>query len=169
VNWFKLNCFLGLGVLVLVGGALAIWGLNKGDLRVPASLGEGRVIPELEIVKRRGDVYLQFPEEFNICDDGLEVVLVLEARGVAVLSETDPKIQIQINSSCDRSFAQPIFMESFCTDGLMYEDYERVMYKMINGMGFFPREWTFKKLLIGDEEVSLENQPALSEYIFECE
>jgi hypothetical protein len=126
-------------------------------------------MPELNLYERQNAYYLEFPENFNICDSREEVLFVLEAINLAVLSETEPQIQIHISDTCERPFNSPVFFNSFCTQGLMYEDYGGVLYKMINGMGFFPREWKFKKILIGDSEVSFENQYSLKNHIFSCD
>ena len=165
---FKFKCFLGLGVLIIVGLGFAFWGLNRIDSRIPASLEKLKIIPELGLYERQGSTYFTSLDEYDICDDRKEVLLVLEARGVAVLSETNPQIQIQITSDCDRRFDSPVFSKSFCTQGLIYEDDDGVLYKMINSMGFFPREWAIKKFLIGGMEISMDNQPVLSNYIFSC-
>lgn len=148
--------------------ALAIWGLQKNESRTPASLGEKKVIPQLDVYERQEAFHIRFPEGYNVCDNREEVLFVLEAMNVAVLSETEPKIQIHIESDCERPFDNPIFFNSFCTQGLMYEDFDGVLYKMINGMGFFPKEWKLKKLLIGSVEVSMENQFSLRDHIFSC-
>ena len=152
----------------MAGVSLVFWGMQKRDNRNPASFETKREIPELGFYDRLEDTYFRFPESYNICEYREEVLIVLEARGVAVLSETDPKIQIHVSSPCTRPFNSPVFLKSFCEVGLFEEEDGEVFYKMINGMGFFPREWSIKKILIRNTEVTMENQPILKDYIFSC-
>ena len=166
---FKIKCFFSLGLIVLLGGGLAFWGLQKDEFRSPAFFSEKKIIPTLNIFEKQNDLYLKFPKGFNVCDDQQEILFVLETMNTAVLSKSEPKIQIHISSTCKRPFKSPIFIKNFCIQGLMYEDYGGVLYKMINGMGFFPRKWKFKTILIGEVEVSFKNQPILKTATFSCD
>ena len=168
VKWFKLKCFFTLGALVFIGAGVGLWGLQKQGDRTPASFENVIEFPEIGLYERQESVYLEFSEESNFCMDREPLTIVLEAINVAVLSESEPQIQIHITSNCERDFDNPIFFNNFCEQGLMYEDYDGVLYKMINGMGFFPKEWKFKKIVIGDSTLNLKNQLELSEYIFSC-
>ena len=166
---FKLKCFLSLGLLaVFVGGLIIWWAFQKVESRSPASFGELKVIPKLDVYERQEAIHLRFPEGYNICDDREEVLLVLKAINVAVSSEKETQIQIQVSSDCERPFDDPVFYNRFCKQGLTSEDYNGVMYKMIDGMGFFPKEWKVKKLLIGSSKVSMDNQIVLKNYTFSC-
>ncbi len=159
--------FVAIGLVFI---SVLIWiYLSNDDSRVPASLLDQKELPELSFIDDGERIFFEFPEDYNICDEGKNLLIVLEARNVAVLSETEPHIQIQVTNSCETQFRSPVFTRYFCDEGLDYEEDEGTLYKMINGLGFFPKEWSFKGMFVGDVEVSMNNQPFIEDYIFSCE